>query len=105
MQIKSRWETRWFRDAGEAAALLQSNERMSSSGGGSLSKPSSAAGPRAEKSRARFSFSLWASRLRESVDDATRVAGKRRLSGVRCWQNNIVRRTARMIFVFGNRVF
>lgn len=56
-------------EAGEAVALLQNRwERMLSSGGGSVSKASrrSAAGPRAEKSRACFSFfvylslSLWA---------------------------------------------
>lgn len=88
-------------DAGEAATLHQNRcERMWSSGGGSLSKPSRRSA--AEKSRLSLSLSLssWASRLRrrESVDDA-HGRGKRRLSGVGTgWLNNIDRYS-----VFGTR--
>lgn len=96
MQITSRWETRWFREKKREKRSLCSRtaaKECRRPAAARFRKRAAARLPvRARKNRARVSLSLSISlclfgrlRRRESVDDATRVAGKRRLSGVRCW--------------------
>lgn len=88
-------------DAGEAAALHQNRcERMWSSGGGSLSKPSRRSA--AEKSRLSLFLSLVGRRgfVVEKVWTMHTAEGNDDYPVLERWQNNIDRYS---VFVFGTR--